>query len=213
MKTKDLIEVLSTNLEPADSAKPTRLLRRSLIAAAGLAIGTAVLALGLRPDLAQPSALEFLTIKLAFGAAVVGIGSFMLAKIVRPAGERDIKLAVAAIPFLILLAVSGLDLFFVSSAHMENMVLEKSWLECLISIPTIAVVPFAAVMWGVRQGAPTALVKAGAAAGLIAGGLSALGYALHCTADSVPFIALWYGTTVVLCTVAGALLGPRLLRW
>jgi len=43
--------------------------------------------------------------------------------------------------------------------------------------------------------------------------VSAMGYALHCTDDSLPFIAVWYGGTIVLCTLAGAALGPRLLRW
>jgi hypothetical protein len=43
--------------------------------------------------------------------------------------------------------------------------------------------------------------------------MSAAGYALHCTDDSLPFIALWYGGAIVMCTLAGAVLGPRLLRW
>ncbi|ABQ39736.1 NrsF family protein [Bradyrhizobium sp. BTAi1] len=42
---------------------------------------------------------------------------------------------------------------------------------------------------------------------------SALVYALHCTSDSLPFVAVWYGGTIVLCTLAGAVLRPRLLRW
>ena len=46
-----------------------------------------------------------------------------------------------------------------------------------------------------------------------AGGVSAMAYALHCTDDSLPFVAVWYGGTIVLCTLAGAALGPRLLRW
>lgn len=37
--------------------------------------------------------------------------------------------------------------------------------------------------------------------------------ALHCMDDSVPFVALWYGGTIASCTLAGAMLGPRLLRW
>lgn len=45
------------------------------------------------------------------------------------------------------------------------------------------------------------------------GGVSATGYALHCTDDSLAFVALWYGGTIALCTVAGATLGLRLLRW
>ncbi|MFL6840529.1 MAG: DUF1109 domain-containing protein, partial [Bradyrhizobium sp.] len=87
------------------------------------------------------------------------------------------------------------------------------WLECALSIPIIAVVPFAITIWAVRKTAPTNLVRTGAVAGLIAGGISALGYALHCTDDSLPFVAFWYGGTIALCTLAGAVFGPRLLRW
>jgi len=29
----------------------------------------------------------------------------------------------------------------------------------------------------------------------------------------LPFVAAWYGGTIVLCTLAGAALGLRLLRW
>jgi len=43
--------------------------------------------------------------------------------------------------------------------------------------------------------------------------VSAAAYALHCVDDSLPFVALWYGGTILLCTLAGAVLGPRLLRW
>jgi DNA-binding XRE family transcriptional regulator len=31
--------------------------------------------------------------------------------------------------------------------------------------------------------------------------------------SSLPFVAVWYGGTIALCTLAGARLGPRLLRW
>jgi hypothetical protein len=29
----------------------------------------------------------------------------------------------------------------------------------------------------------------------------------------LPFFAVWYCGTILLCTLAGAALGPRLLRW
>jgi hypothetical protein len=63
------------------------------------------------------------------------------------------------------------------------------------------------------QGDPTDLVGAGAFAGLVAGSISAMAYALHCTDDSLPFVTVWYSGTIALCTLAGALWGPRLLRW
>src|SRR5262249_40114422 len=99
------------------------------------------------------------------------------------------------------------------TTHWQVMLMDDEWLECLVSIPIIAIVPFAVVIWAVRQAAPTNLRRAGALAGLGAGGLSAAGYALHCTAASLPFVAIWYGGTIALCTLAGAVFGPRLLRW
>jgi hypothetical protein len=93
------------------------------------------------------------------------------------------------------------------------MITGRDWLECLLSIPIIAVVPFAVIILAVRQMAPTDLRRTGAFAGLVGGSISAAGYALHCVDDSMPFVALWYGGTIALCTLAGAMLGPRLLRW
>ncbi len=72
------------------------------------------------------------------------------------------------------------------------------WLECLLSTPIIAIVPFALVVWAVRQAAPRNLRRADALAGLAAGGASAVGYVLHCTVDSLPFVAVWYSGTMAL---------------
>jgi len=87
------------------------------------------------------------------------------------------------------------------------------WATCLLCIPLFAVVPFAALIWALGRGAPTNLRRAGAIAGLVAGALGATAYAFHCPDDSVPFVAIWYGTLVGVCGAIGAMIGPRLLRW
>ena len=103
---------------------------------------------------------------------------------------------------------AALSLASAPSSHWDRMLVGHMWLECLVSIPIIAVLPFAALVWAVRRfAAPTDLVRTGALAGLAAGGISAMGYALHCMDDSVPFVALWYGGTIAFCTLAGGLLG------
>jgi hypothetical protein len=84
----------------------------------------------------------------------------------------------------------------------------------LICIPLNAILPFAALVLALRLfAAPTNLWRAGALAGLAAGAISAFVYALHCTDDSLPFIALWYGLAIAGCALIGGLLGPKLLRW
>jgi len=85
--------------------------------------------------------------------------------------------------------------------------------RCLVCITFFAAVPFAALIWALRQGAPTRLSLSGAIAGVTAGGLGAAAYALACTSDTIPFIAICYGAAIAICAFVGAQLGPRLLRW
>jgi hypothetical protein len=212
MKTDQFIDMLSANLEPVDQAKTSRL----LAAAAGLgvvaAIGAALLALGLRPDYVDRSALAFLCVKLLFAGGAAALAGFYLLKSARPGSTGKFPLAVV-LPFAAIMLLAIANLSFAPDSHWQHMVSQGEWLECLVSIPLIAIGPFAVLVWAVRQAAPTNLVRTGALVGLVAGSISAMGYALHCMADSLPFIAIWYGGTIALCTLAGAALGPRLLRW
>jgi hypothetical protein len=211
MKTEDLVALLSTNLEPANRTAAVRTLCRAVGAGVVVALGIAFFGLGVRSDFATTRALIFLAVKLAFAIAIVGLAIVYLARLMRPGGETSAFLIIA--PFLVIMFLAAISLGSAPRAHWDRMIAGDEWLECLLSIPIIAIVPFACSIWAVRKGAPTNLVRAGACAGLVAGGVSAIGYALHCTDDSIPFIALWYGGTIVLCTLAGAALGPRLLRW
>ena len=213
MKTDELITALSAGVEPVNRRLVNRSVGIALAAGAAVAIGGTFFALGVRTDLTTPRALIFLFLKFAFAIGTVGVASVYLARLARPGGERRISPGLAALPFVAILLLAGVSLGQAPSSHWDRMVMGDQWLECLISIPIIAIVPFAVVIWAVRQAAPTNLVRTGAFSGLVAGGVSAMAYALHCTDDSLPFVALWYGGTIVLCTLAGAILGPRLLRW
>jgi hypothetical protein len=214
MKTDDLVGLLSTNLEPVDRNAVDRTLCVAIAAGAIVALGVAVVGLGFRADLVTARALMFLAVKLAFAIGIVGLALLYLTRLARPGGERKISPALlVAVPFLIIMVLAAISLGSAPRSHWEKMIVGDEWLECLLSIPIIAIVPFAVSIWAVRKGAPTNLSRTGAFAGLIAGGISATAYALHCTDDSLPFIAVWYGGTIVLCTLAGAALGPRLLRW
>jgi hypothetical protein len=214
MKTDDLVALLSTNLEPVDRKAVVRTLYVAIAAGSIVAFGVAVVGLGFRADLMTARALTFLAIKLGFAIGIVGLALLYLTKLARPGGERKISPAVlVAVPFLVIMVLAVISLGSAPQSHWEKMIVGDEWLECLLSIPVIAIVPFAVSIWAVRKGAPTSLSRAGAFAGLAAGGVSAMAYAVHCTDDSLPFIAVWYGGTIVLCTLAGAAVGPRLLRW
>jgi hypothetical protein len=170
-------------------------------------------ALGIRANLSDTTALVYLPLKLVFAFAVVILTSIALVRFARPGAERTTPIALVALPFVAIMLLGTVSLASAPRSHWDKMIVGDQWLECLISIPIIAIVPFAIVIWAIRRMAPTDLVRAGALTGLLAGGLSAAAYALHCTDDSLPFVALWYGGTIAICTIAGAMLGPRLLRW
>jgi hypothetical protein len=78
----------------------------------------------------------------------------------------------------------------------------------LLSLPALA-----AALWALRGLAPTRPRAAGLAAGLLAGGLGAAGYALSCTELSPAFVAVWYSLGIALAGGLGASLGPWALRW
>jgi hypothetical protein len=213
MKTDDLIALLSTNPGPVDRRSVARTLHVALAEGLIVSLGIAFAALGVRPDLMTTRALIFLFIKLFFAVGIISLASIYLTRLARPGGERKTSAVLVAIPFGAIAVLSVISLGFAPSSHWDKMIVGDQWLECLLSIPVIAIVPFAAAILAVRRAAPTNLARTGAFAGLIAGGVSAVGYALHCADDSLPFVAVWYGGTIVLCTLAGAALGPRLLRW
>ncbi|WP_029080157.1 DUF1109 domain-containing protein [Bradyrhizobium sp. th.b2] len=213
MKTDDLVAPLSAGIGPVDFRVVGR--RIALAVAAGAAISVAAILIGFGPrtGLSIAGACALLGVKIAFAAAVAGVAAVDLIRLSRPGGGSKPGALLVILPFLLIVALAVVSLGAAPASHWNRMVAGDAWLECLVSIPVIAVVPFALAMWAVRQAAPTDLRRAGAFAGLLAGGISALAYALHCTDDSLPFVAVWYGGTILFCTIAGAALGPRLLRW
>lgn len=213
MRTDDLIAMLSTNVEAVDRRQVSRTLAGAVAIGALVALGAGLTALGSRTDVGNNEALGFIVIKLILATTVTALAFFYLIGSARPGGRRLGSVALVLLPFAGIVGLALINLVNAPVVRWQMVLMGDDWIECLLSIPIIAVVPFALVVWATRQAAPTDLRRAGALAGLVAGGLSAAGYALHCTADSLPFVAVWYSGTIMLCTLAGAILGPRLLRW
>jgi len=213
VKTDELIKVLSTNVAPANRRQVVQEVVAAIAIGTVIAVITILVSRGIRTDLNDIRALGFLLLKLAFATVIVISASAYLVRLARPGGETKTSLMLAAWPFMCIALLAAISLVFAPLWHLHTAVMGDRWLECLVSIPLIAILPFAVVVWTLRRMAPTDLTRTGALAGLLAGGISAVGYALHCTGDSIPFIALWYGGTIAFCTFIGAVLGPRLLRW
>jgi hypothetical protein len=135
---------------------------------------------------------------------IVAMAAVFLLQIARPGAEGRNFLLFVSLPFL---ATAALASEALASAHCStwgNTIVGSTWLACLLTIPFLAVVPFLALIWALRVGAPTALKRAGAAAGLVAGGLSATACSLPCLDHSFPSITVGYGLPIGLCAIVGA---------
>ena len=212
MKTDQLIGMLSTNLEPVKSGQLKRTLALTLVAGGVAAFCVMLSTVGLRADGGGLHP-EFLALKLLFMLILIGAGSALLTKLIRPGQDGRIPYLVILLVFIAIGLAGIVALAVRPSAAWEHMILGTEWAMCAFCIPLFAVVPFVALIWALRRGAPTNLKRTGAIAGLVAGALGAVAYAFHCPDDSIPFIALWYGAMVALCAWIGAMLGPWLLRW
>ena len=213
MRTDDLIELLSTNVEPVDHRPTVRNIRMAIVAGILAALTIVLSVLGPRGDLTSLGNVIPAIFKVAATAIILIPASIYLIKLSHPGGEHKTPVILVLFPFIAVIVLAVLSLASTPSSHWQGVILSDAWLECVISIPLIAIVPFAVITWTVRQMAPTDLARTGAFVGLVAGCISAIGYAFHCVDDSVPFIALWYGGTIALCTFAGWRLGPKILCW
>ena len=168
---------------------------------------------GIRPTLAQDAALSMFWWKLAFVAAVAAAGVAAVRRLARPGA------ALARLPWLLIAPVAVLWLLaaaeFTGAAPADRsaLVLGQTWQVCAFRIAGLSLPAFVALLWAMRGLAPTKLRLAGAAAGLCAGGVGALAYSVHCPELAASFIGVWYVIGMLIPAVAGALIGPRVLRW
>jgi hypothetical protein len=212
LRTDDLVRTLV-----ADQAAPAASVERGL--AAALAVSFAVsavafwLTLGLRDDFAAALTTLRFDLKFVETLLLAATAAFLVLRLARPGAQtRDVAIAALAAPIVLAAAVAG-ELIAVPPAQWSSALVGSNSLVCLTAIPLLALPPLAGALYALRQGAPTRPALAGAAAGLLAGGLAATLYAAQCTDDSPLFVATWYGIAIAVVAVIGALAGRKVLRW
>jgi hypothetical protein len=145
MKTDELVEALSRHVEPVDFRVVGR--RIALAAFAGLAVAVTAILIGFgsRPDLSTFRAWTFLIVKIAFAAAIAVAGIGGLIELSRPGSKPKHGLLAVILPFLIIVTFALASLGSAPVSHWDRMVTGHALLECLLSIPIIAIVPFALI--------------------------------------------------------------------
>jgi hypothetical protein len=216
VNTDRLIDLLSANLEPVGRVRFGKTLLLAMLTGSAAALILMLATVGPRADLDSAAHLGWTAVKLLFAVSVIGTATPLLLRLMRPGLEKETHLAIIFLPFLTAIAVAFAMLLFVIPQTWSEMLrgaTSVSPARCLLCIISFAAVPFAALVWVLRQGAPTRLSLSGTIAGVIAGGLGAAAYAFNCTSDTIPFIAVCYSAAIALCAFIGAQLGPWLLRW
>lgn len=211
MNTDKLIDFLSTNVEPIQPGRLGKVLLLALVAGGAAALCLMLVTVGPRSNLGNASQIGFLALRLIFTLSLIATGSLFLAKLMRP-GRRTRGSWSAVILTFVALGIAGVS-GLVSASGWKPVTLGTHWATCMYCIPLFAVLPYLALIWALRQGAPTRLKLTGGIAGIVAGALGAAAYAFHCPDDFLPFIAIWYTAAIAFVACIGAWLGPRLLRW
>lgn len=213
MRTERLIDFLSTNVEPIERRAVQTALTWAVVAGGAAAFGLMLGTLSPREDLGERWSVFFVLMKLAFALAVMTTGLLALSKSVRPGQPLRTARRLLWLPFLALAVAAVADVALGVTVIPHRTMAGTNWLLCLYCIPLFGVIPFALLTWALRAGAPTDLIRTGAVAGLVAGAIGAAAYAFHCPDDALPFVAIWYTASMAACSLTGAALGPRLLRW
>ncbi|MAX14123.1 MAG: hypothetical protein CMN59_01250 [Sphingobium sp.] len=213
MNTDDLILRLARDTRPVRRGSVWRRI------AIGVAIGGMVAALltaigmGMRPDLGVAMQGPAFWIKWGYTLSLSAVALAVTAQLARPDTGRVRGLWLIAVPVMLLACLGFLELARTPPSAWLTMWLGQSWKTCPWRVLSLSAPIFAGLLWSFRKLAPSRLRAAGAAAGLSAGAFAATVYCLHCPEVSAIFVLTWYSLGILLATLLGALLGPRLLRW
>ncbi|WP_431323132.1 NrsF family protein [Rhizobium sp. YTU87027] len=211
MKTDDLINLLSQ-----DAPVGMRLGRMlSLALVIGVAISVALMAstIGVRHNMQTVFATARVFFKICETLLLAIVASRLVFQIGRPGVPLKARSVALLVPAALLIAAIIAELFVVPQESWTTSMIGKNAAFCVFFIPILSVAPLAGFLLALKNAAPGNPGLAGAVAGLAAGGIAAAIYAWHCPDDSPLFLASWYGLAVTIVTVAGLLIGRRMLRW
>ncbi len=213
MQTDKLISMLATNAEPVAPGAVRRRLAVVLVAGGAGAFVLMLAWLGIRPDLAEAAREPMFWVKLALPAALLVTALVAAARLARPGVRTGHAAEALLVPVGAIWALAAASLASVPGEQRMALLLGDTWASCPFNIAALSVPAFLAAFWAMRGLAPTRPAAAGAFSGLLAGAVGATAYCLHCPEMAPPFLGTWYLLGMAIPAAAGAIAGPRLLRW
>lgn len=213
MTTDDLIARLASDLAPIRRHAVGRRLAIGIALGALVSVFYVVVMMGVRPDIGTAMHGFAFWMKWGYTISLSGVALIMTKQLARPDSGSLRWLWLIAIPVLLLASIGAMELIRTPPGEWLVMWLGESWMVCPWRVLALAMPIFVGLLWSFRKLAPTRLRTAGAAAGLTAGAFAAMVYCVHCPEVSAIFVLTWYSLGILMAVSAGALLGPRLLRW
>jgi hypothetical protein len=212
MRTDELAALLARG-DDVPQHTPARRYATAVAVGALTALLLVALTLGVRADIVEASILPTFWLKLLFPATLVATCLVAAMRLSRPGAQVKILPLLLALPLVAVWLAALAALAEAEPGMRLKMVFAPNWQSCPLMIAALSMPALIAALLALSGTAPTRLALAGGAAGLLAGALGALAYALHCTESALPFVALWYSLGMVIPAAAGALLAAALLRW
>jgi hypothetical protein len=150
--------------------------------------------------------------KLVFALLVAAAAMLFLRETSRPFAPERWRWTLLLGPMLLLTGVV-VELWTQPVATWGGLLTGHNAVHCLSLIPALSLPLVVCLLVALRHAAPMKPILAGATAGLAAGGVGSMLYALTCPDDSPLFVATWYSIAIALVTSGTAWVGKRLLRW
>jgi len=212
VKTDELIKSL---VQDAALRRPSMAVHViGAVAVGGLISSTLFgLELGVRPDIGNAFGTWRFTTKVTIAIACFAAALWATNVVAKPHAHPRKILPALLLPLALLVVAVCFELLTSPADTWQTRAIGRNSRLCLAFVSLLSIAPLVALLLSLRAGAPRSPRMAGALAGLLAGGLGATLYALHCPDDSPLFVALWYAPPIALMALIGATTGSRMLRW
>lgn len=212
MNTQDLIGLLAHDTQNAPKPVRQQLARAAVLSCCVTGV-LMVQAFGINPELSDMVQQPAFVTKMLWLLALMVFSVLGLLRLARPGMSAGPTFWGLGLSMLVMTGLGGLQTLQTAAGSRQDLWLGDSWQVCSISILGLSLPVLGALLWALRQLAPTRPALAGAAAGWLAASMAASIYSLHCTETTFAFFTAWYGGGMVLVSLLGAALGARWLRW
>ena len=213
MKTDDLISALATDLPTRAAGHLRRGLLAAMTAVALAALVGVALRLGFRPDLAEAATGPIFWSKAAY-TLLIAVGAYWLVdRSGRPGGDIRAPLILLGTVLLTVTGLAVVELLTTPAGERMVTLMGRSASACPLNITLLAGLGAPFVVLATRRFAPERPGLTGAAAGLVAAGIAASLYGLHCPERTAAFVAVWYSLGMAIPAMAGAVVGRLIWRW